>query len=1031
MSEQMGNFFQSKEALRNTGNLLDDLREEKKWMNKESGEYEFANEQLDDLNEEKQQNTTSSETKVSKRLNRYSPDDWQDRDAAENAMTHLSDMTEQARANLGHDLVFNGFEKVFVDHITEFDLDLIDQQLLEDMLFRIIGGSWDEVAFEKFKNNINQQRFIKRLIDDGNNNAVIENLEKFDQEGVNYKKIFNDILDGIVDREDNYDLSYLTRSLNKFHLEVVEHCKLFDILLKFDDSTTIVQYIDNFIPEAVDLQRLIDKLPFFVLEDTLKFLSIISSDATKMALVDFKKILAVFTQFSHFDEAERFIIKYQQYLQAEDYQHFIDKMIDKGGHDRIYFVRSKFDTFPGVKFQDVMNKLARTDNFSVINDYISGDKSLTIEQQTCLMNLLMKKGMRILINNITKFQNSNQQDIINELFLSEDSRISIIIGKLEQFPSLNHQNIANKLIETPGWIHMVSKNLKKFQNLTIEGFRQVPEVEAFLSEFEAVIPNIAQKITIEQLLEIMSQPEEDRQKTQQLLKQTPFLAEAFLENKYAIKLILKYPTLDQESKENITFLYNAKSEKENIDPNTPAFRTLDQDKLKTYKNNASILEAIQEKGVNTEQWLNYSHQESFDLGKEDETSFAERIKLPITRLTETQVKYIASFKETLKPSREQLSKLSVQEDIEPLQSDLQKMQQEQEKTQTLIDQEQSKPESEQDAESIQRLEKKLKGLPRGIASLQQRIEHPKSVPAWDRIMGEIASLERTMEFVRLSSEALTSHDTEIQNLKDNPSPENRKKLIEMKLRGLALEKKFRQDLSSLEKTIFGDENANIVGFEEKQSALLTKLLGEDAKNSIINLFHEVILEDRDHIHADVSSLKQLIEDEEKEAQLLEGTPMSIEMCNRNPDEDLYLGNYTDCCIRIDSDHMGAESTIADYLTDLGIQIITVRDEKKNIPVVAAWSWIGRDAKTNEAVLVIDNIEANTEYSIPFQSQISEKLKQYFEDLAKSIGVKKIVQGEDNNDLTIFSMDRDCVKLGGYNREGGYFLEGESNEEDDA
>ena len=83
--------------------------------------------------------------------------------------------------------------------------------------------------------------------------------------------------------------------------------------------------------------------------------------------------------------------------------------------------------------------------------------------------------------------------------------------------------------------------------------------------------------------------------------------------------------------------------------------------------------------------------------------------------------------------------------------------------------------------------------------------------------------------------------------------------------------------------------------------------------------------------------------------------MKISLWSRNPDVDLYLGNYTNCCIRIDSDHMGEESTIADYMTDLGIQVVVISDEKKRTPVVAAWCWTGQ-IDDGEVSFVIDNID---------------------------------------------------------------------------
>ena len=138
-----------------------------------------------------------------------------------------------------------------------------------------------------------------------------------------------------------------------------------------------------------------------------------------------------------------------------------------------------------------------------------------------------------------------------------------------------------------------------------------------------------------------------------------------------------------------------------------------------------------------------------------------------------------------------------------------------------------------------------------------------------------------------------------------------------------------------------------------------------------------------------------------------------------------MGNYTDCCIRIDSEHMGSESTIADYITDLGMQVVAIYDEKKKIPVAAAWAWIGMDDE-DEISFVVDNVEANTQYSSKYRGQMQTALKAYLESFAKAIGVPKIMQGKANNDLVVGSMDSAYFKVGGYNRASGYFLEGEDN-----
>ena len=121
-----------------------------------------------------------------------------------------------------------------------------------------------------------------------------------------------------------------------------------------------------------------------------------------------------------------------------------------------------------------------------------------------------------------------------------------------------------------------------------------------------------------------------------------------------------------------------------------------------------------------------------------------------------------------------------------------------------------------------------------------------------------------------------------------------------------------------------------------------------------------------------------------------------------------------------------ESAIADYLTDLAIQIVNIVDKEKQIPVCACWLWLGKDNKEGKPVLVIDNIEANTDYSNKYQEQFREQITKYIKDYANSIGIKKIVMGMYNNDvnLAVKEHDNKYIKIGLNNRYDGYYLESE-------
>ncbi|MFN7088342.1 MAG: GNAT family N-acetyltransferase, partial [Candidatus Paceibacteria bacterium] len=221
----------------------------------------------------------------------------------------------------------------------------------------------------------------------------------------------------------------------------------------------------------------------------------------------------------------------------------------------------------------------------------------------------------------------------------------------------------------------------------------------------------------------------------------------------------------------------------------------------------------------------------------------------------------------------------------------------------------------------------------------------------------------------------------------------------------------------------------IENFKTNLPELISPCLNKERSESLIQKIERKLTEQFDHYNTDRNTLANLFsESRDKKKDKLENQPMSIFVWARNPDFDLYQGNYTNCCIRIDSEHNESESTIADYNTDLGIQIVNIWDETKNEPVTAAWCWLG---KNKEAVLVVDNIESNTLYSANYPKQLTKELFDYLKKYAKSIGVKKIVLGKANNDLPtpgeLAKMKDDGYtykKIGGYNRIDGYFLEAE-------
>ena len=185
---------------------------------------------------------------------------------------------------------------------------------------------------------------------------------------------------------------------------------------------------------------------------------------------------------------------------------------------------------------------------------------------------------------------------------------------------------------------------------------------------------------------------------------------------------------------------------------------------------------------------------------------------------------------------------------------------------------------------------------------------------------------------------------------------------------------------------FGTLSGELEDFKTNLLELIAPCLNQDRADRLIQEIEQRLAEQFDHWNTDRSTLANFFSERgDKEKGKLESQPMSIFVWARNPDIDLYQGNYTNCCIRIDSTLDGVESTIADYNTDLGVQIVNIWDETKNEPVVAAWCWIGKDSD-GEIALIVVILEANESYSIDYSEQLTKELFDYLKkNMPKRLG----------------------------------------------
>ena len=488
------------------------------------------------------------------------------------------------------------------------------------------------------------------------------------------------------------------------------------------------------------------------------------------------------------------------------------------------------------------------------------------------------------------------------------------------------------------------------------------------------------------------------------VRNNPFLVEALLNNeKHGIKLLNKFNEFDSKSKKNISSLYKWKKEvlEENpdIDENSVDFRVKIQEKIKMYQNNKEILEDIECNGIDSERWLGYREEESFMLNEREVVDFSKIIETPLNRINESVFRYIDNINASLDDFREELmNHETYSDDYLRLVALFENIEKE-------VEKEKNNPDIDLG---------KIKGMEKGIENIQKKMEKlkNKSISSFEKIDLKVASLTKSSEEVK----DLNNHLIDLEELMEK---ENSNELA----------KEISNTKEKLKKEFFSLRN-NLNSFKDKEfKGVITEALGLDRAEAITQEIEEGLNEEFSHLQADIDDLSRIFSQKQKQNGY-EGKIVGINVWNRNPDIDLYQGNYSPCCISIESGcgFSRYESAIADYMTDLAIQIVNITDKEKGIPIAAAWCWLGID-KHGKKCFVIDNIEGNTDYTNKYSQLLESKLKNYVLKYATSIGFERedIVQGESYNDLELgfkSEVGKKLVKIGPCNRRNGYYLEAE-------
>ena len=228
-------------------------------------------------------------------------------------------------------------------------------------------------------------------------------------------------------------------------------------------------------------------------------------------------------------------------------------------------------------------------------------------------------------------------------------------------------------------------------------------------------------------------------------------------------------------------------------------------------------------------------------------------------------------------------------------------------------------------------EKKKEGIRKGISTLKDKLNSKKEVLINQKILNDLDSISLVSKTIISKNEELIKFENKLGAVKGEELNKTKSNIGRL-----------RKDILDLINKL----NTRKEMFEKELEINLIKALGEGKAKELIEKINIRKQELESHFETDIKDLKSLFKKDDRN---IEGHEMSLELCSRYPSEYLFMGNYTTCCISIESGagNDGVTSAIADYNTDLGIQILQIKDKTKDLPIVACWLYIGKtkDGKT--------------------------------------------------------------------------------------
>ena len=209
---------------------------------------------------------------------------------------------------------------------------------------------------------------------------------------------------------------------------------------------------------------------------------------------------------------------------------------------------------------------------------------------------------------------------------------------------------------------------------------------------------------------------------------------------------------------------------------------------------------------------------------------------------------------------------------------------------------------------------------------------------------------------------------------------------------LGLQIEHRQGMEAfLQESGLSVENKKELVLQLSKPTTLTKLLQlthrilsfEEVQGNI--LYYETV----NHFKERVDVLKARLSATEYRQALSQGKHFTVRPIFRNPGNDLFMGDFTSCCLAMNSSLY--PHAMVERLIDEGMNVIEVVDDLTGKPIANLWLYIAEDGS-----LVIQNMEINSEYEKQSQHltfAIGQGMINYAAEFAKQFRAKRLLIGQ--------------------------------------